>query len=92
MRALSKKFINKDMIVFPQIMDIDVVGATDKTQCSYGGVTLSDNNSTMIIRIYLVIYGFNGRAKSNENRINAVKTKKKNITFQEFRCSIKLFE
>ena len=43
--ALSKKFINKDIDIFAGSYSYECHGEqTNKTQCSYGGVTLSDNN------------------------------------------------
>ncbi len=43
--ALSKKFINKNIDIYAGSYSYECHGgATNKTQCSYGGVTLSDNN------------------------------------------------
>ena len=56
--ALSKKFINKDIDIFAENYGYGMSwGETNKTQCSYGGVTLVTIISTIMIRIYLVIYG-----------------------------------
>lgn len=56
-------------------------GATNKTQCSYGGVTLSDNNKYDDYKNIPCNLWIDGHQAEIE--LTAVKTKKKIVTIQE---------
>lgn len=80
--ALSKKFINKDIDIFAGNYGYGCHGgATNKTQCSYGGVTLSDNNKYDDYKNIPCNLWIDGHQAEIE--LTAVKTKKKIVTIQE---------
>lgn len=80
--ALSKKFINKDIDIFAGNYGYGCHGGeTNKTQCSYGGVTLSDNNKYDNGKNIPCNLWVDGHQAVIE--LTAVKTKKKIVTIQE---------
>lgn len=80
--ALSNEFINKNIDIYAGSYSYECHGGeSNKTQCSYGGVTLSDNNKyddDKNIPCNLWIDGH-----QTEIKLTAVKTKKKIVTIQE---------
>lgn len=86
--ALSKKFINKDIDIFAGNYGYGCHGgATNKTQCSYGGVTLSDNNKYDDYKNIPCNLWIDGH--QTEIELTAVKTKKKIVTIQELEVQLR---
>ncbi len=80
--ALSNEFINKNIDIYTGSYSYECHGgATNKTQCSYGGVTLSDNNKYGDYKNIPCNLWIDGH--QTEKELTAVKTKKKIVTIQE---------